>query len=118
MNRRAERVASLVREELSNLLRTEIKDPRLSGMISITEVEVDPDLECAKVFVSSLGGAAEKDEVLKGLSSASGFFRTELAKNLKMRYTPRLEFRWDESIEHGAHILDLLAKVKPPSQTT
>ncbi len=116
MAHRVERVNSLIQRELADLLRKEIKDPRLSGMISITQVETAPDLKYAKVYVSSLGGLAEKEEVLANLRRAAGFFRSELARNLKMRYTPELDFRWDESIEHGAHILDLLEKVKQPPE--
>ncbi len=116
MSYRVERINSLIRQELMDLLRREVKDPRLSGMISITAVETAPDLKYAKVFVSSLGGVAEKDEVLAGLSRASGFLRSELTHKLDLRVAPELDFRWDESIEHGAHILDLLEKVKPQEE--
>ena len=116
MSHRVERVNSLIRQELSELLRREIKDPRLSGMISITYVDTAPDLKYARVFVSSLGGLEEKDEVLKGLSRASGFLRSALTKKLDLRVAPELDFRWDESIEHGAHILELLDKVKPTEE--
>ncbi len=112
MSHRVERVNSLIRQELAELLRCEIKDPRLSGLISITQVETAPDLKYAKVFVSSLGGVAEKDEILKGLNRARGFMHAELTKKLDLRTAPELDFRWDESIEHGAHILELLDKVK------
>ena len=116
MSYRVERINSLIRQELSQLLRREIKDPRLSGMISITSVETATDLKYARVFVSSLGGLTEKDAVLAGLNRASGFLRSELTRKLDLRIAPELDFRWDESIEHGAHILDLLDKVKPSSE--
>lgn len=113
MAHRIERLNSLFRQEISELLRREVKDPSLSnGMISITEVDVDADLRYAKVFVSSLGGEAEKDTVLKSLAKASGFLRGELGRNLRLRLTPELDFRWDNRIEHGAHILELLDQVK------
>jgi ribosome-binding factor A len=112
---RLERLNSLLRQELSELLRREVKDPRLSGMISITGVEIAPDLKYAQVFVSSLGGQEEKASILESLHRAAGFLRGELSKNLRLRYTPDLDFRWDDSIEHGAHILELLDKVKPPT---
>ena len=119
MAHRLERLNSLIRQELSELLRREVKNPRLaSGLISITEVEIALDLKYAKVFVSSLGGLEEKKSVLASLRSASGFLRSELARNLRMRVVPELDFQWDESIEHGAHILELLEKVKSPPDMT
>jgi ribosome-binding factor A len=119
MAHRLERLNSLLRQELSELLRLEVKNPKLStGLISITEVEIAPDLKYAKVFVSSLGGVEEKNSVLASLRSAGGFLRGELAKNLRMRVVPELDFQWDESIEHGAHILELLDKVKSNSDKT
>jgi ribosome-binding factor A len=112
---RLERLNSMLRQELSDLLRREVKDPRLSsGMISITEVDIAPDLKYAQVFVSSLGGVDEKDQVLESLRRAGGFLRSELADNLRLRYTPELDFRWDDRIEHGAHILELIDKVNRP----
>ena len=116
MAHRLERLNSMLRQELSDLLRREVKDPRLSlGMISITEVDIAPDLKYAQVFVSSLGGTEEKEQVLESLRRAGGFLRSELADNLRLRYTPELDFRWDDRIEYGAHILDLIDKVnKPP----
>jgi ribosome-binding factor A len=109
---RLARLNSLMRQELSELLQRQVKDPRLSGMISVTEVSIAPDLKFAKVYVSSLGGVAEKDKVLRSLASAAGFLRGELSKNIRMRSTPELEFLWDDSIERGAHILELLDQVK------
>jgi ribosome-binding factor A len=106
----------MLRQELSELLRRQVKDPRLASMISITEVSVASDLRYAKVFVSSLGGVVEKDRILHSLSGASGFIRSELSKNLRLRYTPELEFFWDDSIEHGAHILELLDQIKTSSK--
>jgi len=114
---RLERLNSLIRHELSDLLLREVKDPRLSVMISITQVDIAADLKYAKVFVSALGGEDEKDKVLKSLDSASGFMRGELSRNLRLRYTPELDFQWDNSIEHGAHILELLDQVKQEYQS-
>ena len=118
MSHRLERLNSLLRQELSDLLRREVKDPRLSGMISITEVNIAPDLKYAQVFVSSICGQEEKAAILESLTRAAGFLRSELSKNLRLRYTPDLDFRWDDSIEHGAHILELLDKVKSPPDKT
>jgi len=108
---RIERLNSLIRQELSELLQLQVKDPRLGNFIAVTEVEVTPDLKYAKVFVSSMTEETDRKEVLAALSSAAGFFRTRLAKNLKMRRTPELTFQWDDSIERGDRLLRLIDEV-------
>jgi len=97
--------------ELSELIRT-VKDPRVSGLVSITRVETTNDLRYAKVFVSVLGNQGDGREVLKGLKSASGFLRREVAKAVQLRNTPELTFELDESISRGARIFDLLGKIE------
>ena len=92
-----------------------VKDPRVSGMISVTAVETTPDLKYAKVFISVLD-KSDSTQVLKGLKSASGYLRRELGRSLNLRYTPELSFVRDDSIDKGAHILDMLRNpdvVKP-----
>ena len=111
MAHRIERVNSIIREEISELLQRQVKDPRLGEFIAITEVTTSPDLKFAKVFVSQMGAEVDRQKILKGLASASGFFRTALAKRLKMRYVPELHFQWDNSIEHGDRISRLLDEV-------
>ena len=113
MSHRIERVNSLIRQEISHLLQRQVKDPRLSNFIAVTGVATSADLKHARVFVSHIGGTEEKDTTLSTLSAASGFFRRELARNLKLRYTPVLTFQWDDSIERGARILQLIDKVVP-----
>jgi ribosome-binding factor A len=108
---RIERVNHLIRREISELLQREVKDPRLGGLVSITEVVTSPDLKHAKVFVSCIGSDEEKKEILSALATASGFIHNELAKRLRLRHIPVLDFRWDDSIEHGAHILELIDQV-------
>ena len=108
---RIEKVNELVRAEISQLLQRETKDPRLTGYISINSVDTTPDLRHAKVMVSCLCEEEKKKEILDALHSASGFFRTELAKNLKMRRVPELHFVWDSSIERGANLLAYIDKV-------
>ncbi len=112
MTYRIERVNSLIRQELSDLLQRQVKDPRLGGFISITEVVTSPDMKYAKVYTSYLGDDAQKQEVLNVLTSASAFFRRELAKRRKMRHTPELDFRLDTSIERGDRIMRLIDGVK------
>ncbi len=113
MSRRTSRVNDLLREELSDLLLREVKDPRIGhGLLSITEVLVSPDLRRATVFVSHLGDVEERKEVLEGLTAAAHFLHTELMHRLKMRSVPELVFRWDPSIERGARLASLIAEVQ------
>lgn len=100
------RINEEVQRELANLI-PNVKDPRVTGMISVTAVETTPDLRFAKVYVSMLDKSSAK-EVVKGLKSAAGYLRRELGRSLNLRYTPELFFEEDNSIDHGAHILELL----------
>jgi ribosome-binding factor A len=111
MTRRLERVNSLIREELSDLLRREIKDPRLGSFVAITAVTTSPDLKHATVFVSNIGDAGTRQQTLDALSAAAGFFHHELTKRLSMRHAPDLSFQWDDSIERGERLLRLMDKV-------
>ena len=105
---RINRINDEIQRELASQIRS-LKDPRVSqvGMVSITRVDTTNDLRYARVYVSVLDKDQEKD-VLKGLKSASGFLRRELGHALQLRYTPELQFIGDDSIQHGAHILELL----------
>ena len=106
------RINDEIRRELSDILRT-VKDPRVSqAMVTITHVDTTSDLRYARIYVTALDRTGEKD-LMRGLKSASGFLRRELGSRLNLRYTPELQFMSDESIAHGAHILDLLSHVKP-----
>jgi ribosome-binding factor A len=112
MTRRTERVNDLLREEISALLRRGLKDPRIGGLVSITEVDVSPDLRSAKVFVSVLGSEEERSDTLAALGAAAHYLQRELRKRLTMRRTPELAFLPDDSLERGAHILDLLDQAR------
>ncbi len=108
------RINEEIQRELASLI-PNVKDPRVTGMISVTAVETTPDLRFAKVYVSMLDKSSAKN-VVKGLKSASGYLRRELGRSLNLRYTPELVFEEDNSIDHGAHILELLrdpSVVKP-----
>lgn len=105
---RISRINDEIQRELAAQLRN-LKDPRVSGMVSITRVDATNDLRYARIYVSALNKDQEKD-VLKGLKSASGFLRRELGRALQLRYTPELQFIGDDSIQHGAHILELLRR--------
>ena len=108
MTYRIDRINNLIRQEISELLHRQVKDPRLGGFITVTSVSTSPDLKYAKVYVSQLDAQASKQDILSTLSSAAGFFRRELTKALRLRRVPELSFHWDESIECGARILDLM----------
>lgn len=106
------RINEEIQKELSALLTT-VKDPRVSKpMLTITHVDTTADLRYSRIFVSALGCEDEK-ELRRGLKSAAGFLRRELGARLNLRYTPELQFTVDDSIAHGAHILDMLHNVKP-----
>ena len=101
------RINEEIQRELSGLLRT-LKDPRLqSGLLTVTHVDTTSDLRYAKIYVSALDKTQEKD-MMKGLRSAAGYLRRELGTALRLRYTPELQFVADDSIEKGAHILEML----------
>ena len=106
------RINEEIQRELSEQLRR-LKDPRVSqtGMVSVTRVDTTGDLRYARVYISVLDKSQEKD-VLKGLKSAAGFLRRELGRTLQLRYTPELQFLPDDSIQHGAHILEILRQVE------
>lgn len=108
------RINEEIQRELSSLIRT-VKDPRVTGMISVTAVETTPDLKFAKIYISVLD-KSDCAQVLKGLKSAGGYLRRELGRSLNLRNTPELTFVQDDSIDKGAHILDMLrdpSVVKP-----
>ena len=105
------RINDEIRRELSDILRT-VKDPRVSqSMLTITHVDTTSDLRYARIYVSCLNKDQEKD-VMKGLKSAAGYLRRELGHALQLRYTPELQFIADDSIQYGAHILEVLRKVE------
>jgi len=115
MTRRIERLNNLLRHEISELLQRQVKDPRLGNFVTVTEVSISPDLRYARIFVSHMGSEEEKWQTLSILASASGFFRRELAKRLRLRRIPELSFQWDDSIERGAHLLELIDQVTADS---
>ena len=112
MTRRTERLNDLLREEISEVLQHQVRDPRLGGLLSITRVDISPDMRYAKVFVSVLGGDEDMDKALESMGRAQGFFRRELAHRLNMRRTPLLSFHRDDSIAEGARVLEIMGKVE------
>lgn len=108
---RANRVAEEIKREVTQMLRDEIKDPRV-GFVTVTGVEVTPDMRYAKVFFSVYGNEEDKAQSMEALEKAKGFVRSELGKRMRLRYTPEISFKFDTSIEYGAKIMKLLEGVK------
>ena len=105
------RINGEVQKELSTIIRNEIKDPRIHPMTSVMAVEVAPDLKTCKAYISVLGEKEAKEATIKGLNSAEGYIRRQLAKNLNLRNTPEIRFILDESIEYGVNISKLIDDV-------
>ena len=98
------RINTEVQKELSNILRSGIKDPRIAPWTSVVAVEVAPDLKTCKAFISVLGDEKAQQDTLKGLQSAEGYIRRELARTINMRNTPEIVFILDQSIEYGVNM--------------
>lgn len=111
--KRSARVSDQMRQEVSDILRRKIKDPRI-GFVTVTEVVLSDDLRNAKIFVSTYG--ENRDETLKGLESASAFIRAELGRRIRLRFVPEIIFRYDDTAERGAHIMDLMHKIETDSE--
>ena len=110
MTIRTERINETLRTEISQLLLKDINDPRLDGIITITEVSVSPDLKNAQVFISVLGTKQQQDEALDGMKSAASFLRRSLRNRIMLRNTPFLSFKLDNSAEIGDNLLKLISK--------
>ena len=105
------RVNGAVQKELSTIIHSEIKDPRIHPMTSVTAVEVAPDLKTCKAYISVLGNQEAKEATIRGLNSAEGYIRRQLARNLNLRNTPEIRFILDESIEYGVNMSKLIDDV-------
>ena len=108
MSRRIERLNSLIRRDLSDLIRNEVKDPRVAGVISVTRVDTSADIQHAKVFVSVFGTLREKEDAVAGLEDAAGFIRRQLRGRLETRNVPVLRFVLDDTLDEGNEMLRLL----------
>ncbi len=121
MSRRTDRLSGLFRSELADLISNELRDPRITGMISITSIDVSPDLEHATVYVSVLADEAKQQAAsLAVLNNAALFLRKHLMERVHIRRVPTFEFKADHTIEEGARMLDLMKKVaaerEPPTE--
>ena len=109
--KRADRVADLVKQQIAEILRREVHDPRIAN-ITVTDVRLTDDLHSARIYVVELGKDRMSDEVGQGLSKARGFVRRELGKRLQLRYVPELSFFYDTSFEYGSKIDRLLKEIR------
>ena len=113
---RSHRLAETLKEEISQLIRVELKDPRI-GFVTLTSVDVADDLSHAKVYISVLGTEEEGNASLDALNRAAGFVRSEIGKRIRLRHVPSIVFKYDPSIQHGAHIAKLLKDVGVSDET-
>ncbi len=113
---RVRRVAEQIKKDVSSIIGSEIKDPRVAGLTSVTEVKLTRDLRHASVYVSIYGSAFEKEETLQTLIRASGFIRSEIGRKIRLRHTPEINFFLDNSIEYGAHIDSVIKSLKKEEQ--
>ena len=113
MSRRLQRLNVLLREEVSELIRRELRDPRLAEIVTLTRVSTSPDLATATVYVSVMGDAEEKSGTMQALTRAAPFIRHQLIRRLNIRRTPDITFTLDESMEEAAHLLDLMKRLPP-----
>ena len=110
--RRRERVGDLLRDEVSEIIQREMSDPRL-GFVSITRVELSPDLKYARMYISVMGDEDERASAMVALNNASGFIRRQLAPRLRMRVIPDVSFRLDRSMEHAENVARILRDLEP-----
>lgn len=114
-NTRFERINEELKKEISHIISYELKNPNVTGLISVTKAKITPDLKYAKIYVSILN-AKNDAETLEGLKKSSGFIRTQIAKRINLRVTPELVFEKDDSIEYGARIETILREIKPEAK--
>ncbi|MDB4868519.1 MAG: rbfA [Cohnella sp.] len=114
---RTGRVGEQIKKEISGIIQTELKDPRI-GFVTVTGVDVTGDLSQARVYISILGSEEQKEATLHAIARAKGFMRSELGRRVRLRHTPEIEFKFDSSIEYGSHIEALLQQInREPRET-
>jgi len=110
-NTRISRINDEILKEVSQIIRGELKDPRIGSMTSVVRVDTTTDLKFSKIYVSVLGSDAEKESVMTGLKSAGGFIRRMIAERINLRFTPELQFKLDESAEYAIHMEQLMGQI-------
>lgn len=113
---RSGRINEEMKKEISNIIQHNVKDPRITAMVSVTKVDVTKDLRYAKVYVSIFGSEESKASTFEALKSSSGFIRREVGRKINLRYTPEIIMELDDSIEQGMHIDKILQEIKGKQQ--
>ncbi|MCX5679567.1 MAG: 30S ribosome-binding factor RbfA [Candidatus Omnitrophica bacterium] len=114
---RPERIQEAIRQEISMIAQSQIKDPRI-GFITITKVDLTKDLRYARIYFSVLGKSADKNKALRGLNSAKGYIKGLIADRIKLRFMPEISFVIDNTLEHTQHIYEILNGIKKPKEET
>jgi ribosome-binding factor A len=109
---RVRRVAEQIKKDIGQIIASQIKDPRVAGITSVTEVQLTRDLRYASVYVSIFGTDLEKEETLQTLIRAAGYIRGEIGRRIRLRYVPEINFFLDNSIEYGVHIENVIKSLK------
>ncbi len=113
--KRSEKVADLIRKEISEMLVRGIKDPRI-GFVTVTRVKVTDDCRSARIYFSVMGTAEQRDRSIEGLNSARGYVRKELGRRISLRYTPEITFQFDPSIEYAIHMEEVFQHIHEESE--
>lgn len=111
MHSRADKIRKALMREVSDIIQREVKDPRISGVVSVTDVEVSSDYKYAKVYISVYGSDEQREQTMEALEESSGRVRSAVGKRIRMRNTPEIEFRRDDSLERGSRITSLIDKI-------
>lgn len=117
MSYRSGKLAEAIKKEISDILRNDLKDPRI-GFVTITMVDVTPDLRYAKVFASVLGNEKQQKDTGEVLTRATGRIRSELGRRIRLRYVPEISFKLDNSIERGTRIIKIMEEIKSGGEET
>ena len=112
---RLDRVSEEYKRAIGTIIDRDLKNPNITGLVSVTKVKVSPDLKNARVYISIINSKSKKN-TLEGIKNATGFIRTELAKKINLRYTPELVFEIDDSIEYGDRIENILKEIMPKKE--
>jgi len=108
---RSDKVRKALIREVSELLQRNVKDPRISGIVSVTDVDISSDCRSAKIFVSIYGDEEKREKTMMALESSTGYIRSEIGKRIPLRFTPEIQFKLDDSLERGSRVTALLDKI-------